>query len=690
MTGGNGVEIDGAGSDSGDHHHKISRRGIFGIGAAALAVTAVGASVTGCDSPGADDGAFAGVSDPSGHILDQHRRAAETLPFSDTADFADADRGWIGSLEPGVVRGAGDKVVWDNDSYGFLREPCPSSVHPSLWRQSGLVARQGLYEVVPGIYQVRGLDLSSMTLVEGRAGVVVIDPLISRETAAAALGLYRKHRGDRPVTGVIYTHAHVDHFGGVLGVTNPEEVRAGRCPVLAPAGFLEHAVSENVYAGPAMSRRAGYMYGAALPRGPKGQVGSGLGQTTSVGTIGLIPPTRDITRTGQEETVDGVRMVFHLTPGTEAPAEMNFYFPDHRALCMAENATHTMHNLITLRGAQVRDPRMWAGYLTEAINLFGHSAEVAFASHHWPTWGADRIVEYLSLQRDLYAYLHDQTLRLINQGYVGSEIAEMLELPPALRDAWHTHGYYGSLSHNVKGVYQRYMGWFDGNPAHLWELPPVESATRHVDAMGGADAVLDKARTAYRDGDYRWVAQLVNYVVFADPANTAAKQLQASTFEQLGYGAENATWRNFYLSGATELRNGSFGTPTSTDNAGLSAALTVEMVFDAIAVRVDGPRAWDRRMLMDWHIRDEHRTHRMELRNGVLVHYDLPPGPSGPVPDASFDLTRATLLRVVLGGGDFAAAVRSGDIRFTGDPALLQQLNALLDAPDPGFAIVTP
>lgn len=490
----NGVGGVPAGPEAGSGP-RVSRRGVLGLGAAALAATAVGA--TACDSSPADAHTYAEVTEPSDHIVAQHRQAAQTLPLSDTADLADADRGRIAGLDPGVVRDATGKVVWDNDSYAFLREPCPPSVHPSLWRQSGLVSKQGLYEVVPGIYQVRGLDLSNMTLVEGTTGVVVIDPLICRETAVAALALYRAHRGDRPVTGLVYTHPHVDHFGGALGVTTPDDVRAGRCPVLAPAGFLEHAVAENVYAGPAMARRSAYMYGAALDRGPRGQVGSGLGQTTSTGAIGLIPPTRDITHTGQEETIDGVHMVFQMTPGTEAPAEMNFYFPAHRALCTAENATHTMHNLLTLRGAPVRDPRMWAAYLTEAINLFGGSAEVAFASHHWPTWGADRVVEFLALQRDLYAYLHDQTLRLINQGYVGSEIAEMLQLPPALRDAWHTRGYYGSVSHNVKAVYQRYMGWFDGNPAHLWEHPPAESATRHVAAMGGADEVLKKGRRAY-------------------------------------------------------------------------------------------------------------------------------------------------------------------------------------------------
>ncbi|MEV0361273.1 alkyl/aryl-sulfatase [Nocardia fusca] len=676
-----------AGSEAGSGP-RVSRRGVLGLGAAALAATAVGA--TACDSSPADAHTYAEVTEPSEHIVEQHRQAAQALPLSDTADLADADRGRIAGLDPGVVRDATGKVVWDNDSYAFLREPCPPSVHPSLWRQSGLVSKQGLYEVVPGIYQVRGLDLSNMTLVEGTTGVVVIDPLISRETAAAALGLYRAHRGDRPVTGLIYTHPHVDHFGGALGVTTPDDVRSGRCPVLAPAGFLEHAVAENVYAGPAMARRSAYMYGAALDRGPRGQVGSGLGQTTSTGAIGLIPPTRDITHTGQEETVDGVHLVFQLTPGTEAPAEMNFYFPAHRALCTAENATHTMHNLLTLRGAPVRDPRMWAAYLTEALNLFGGSAEVAFASHHWPTWGADRVVDFLALQRDLYAYLHDQTLRLINQGYVGSEIAEILQLPPALRDTWHTRGYYGSVSHNVKAVYQRYMGWFDGNPAHLWEHPPVESATRHVAAMGGAEEVLKQGRRAYAEGDYRWVVQLADYVIFADPANIAAKQLQAAAFEQLGYGAENATWRNFYLSGAEELRNGPFGTPTTSDNAGLRTALTVDMVFDALAVRLDGPAAWDRRMIVDWLISDEQRTHRMELRNGVLVHYDLPAGHRGPAPDASFALTRAMLLGVLLAGRDVGAAVQSGSIGVTGNPGVLAQLKELLDTPDRNFSIVTP
>ncbi|MET7767584.1 alkyl sulfatase dimerization domain-containing protein [Nocardia sp. NPDC005366] len=630
------------------------------------------------------------ATEPSAIIAAAQRRAAGALPFADETDSADARRGFIAALDPGVVTMSDGTVVWDNDSYEFLRRPCPSSVHPGLWRQSGLVLEQGLFEVTGGIYQIRGLDLSNMTLVEGDSGVVVIDPLISAETAAAGLALYRAHRGDRPVTGLVYTHSHVDHFGGALGVTTEADVVAGRCPVLAPAGFLEHAVAENVYAGTAMARRAAYMYGAVLPRGPLGQVGAGLGQTTSLGTVTLIPPTVDITETGQREIVDGVPIVFQVTPGTEAPAEMNFYLPDHRALCMAENATHTLHNLLTLRGALVRDPHIWAKYLTESINLFAREADVVFASHHWPTWGTDRLVEYLALQRDLYGYLHDQTVRLLNQGCVGAEIAERFALPPAIDSAWHARGYYGSVSHNVKAIYQRYMGWFDGNPAHLWEYPPVESAQRHVEFMGGADEVLRKARVSYAAGDYRWVAQVVNYVIFADPGNTAAKELQASTFEQLGYGAENATWRNFYLSGAYELRYGTFGTPTTPNAPTVLAALTTEQIFDALALRVDGPKAWRHRLVADWHLTDEDRTHRLELRNGVLIHYDRPDSVKMPDPDTVFTLTRHTLIRVLLAGDDFGVAVAAGDIAIEGDPVTLADLIDVFDAPDPDFAIVTP
>ena len=410
-----------------------------------------------------------------------------SLPFDDTTDFDDARRGFLGRLEPAIVRAADGRVVWDNESYRFLDGPAPATANPSLWRQSQLNTIDGLFEVVPGIYQVRGFDLSNITFVEGDTGVLVIDPLISTEPAAAALALYREHRGNRPVVGVMYSHSHADHFGGVKGVTTQEDVDAGRCVVIAPDGFLEHAVSENVYAGTAMLRRAGYMFGAALERGPAGQIGTGLGQTNSTGTVSLIAPTDTIMATGETRVVDGIRMEFQVTPGTEAPAEMNTLFPDHGALWMAENATHVLHNVLTIRGAVVRDARVWARYLTEAIHLYGDRMDVVFASHHWPTWGRERALRFLGEQRDLYAYLHDQTLRMLNQGMNGAEIAEAIELPPALERAWHARGYYGSVSHNVKAIYQRYMGWYDGNPARLWQHTPAEQAKRYVAAMGGIE-----------------------------------------------------------------------------------------------------------------------------------------------------------------------------------------------------------
>ncbi|GAB89250.1 alkyl/aryl-sulfatase [Gordonia rhizosphera] len=621
-------------------------------------------------------------------VSDANTRARSDLPFGDTRDLADADRGFIAALDPPVISGPDGNPVWDCDEFAFLAEDCPTTANPSLWRQSELCARQGLFEVVERIYQVRGLDLSNMTIVEGDSGVIVIDPLISAETAAAGLALYRSQRGDRPVKAVIYTHSHIDHFGGVKGVITQESVDAGDCAVIAPAGMVEHAVAENVYAGTAMGRRAAYMYGAALPRGPRGAVGAGLGQSTSTGTATLILPTIDITSTGETHSIDGVTIEFQMTPGTEAPAEMNFYFPQMRALCMAENATHTLHNLLTLRGALVRDPHVWSRYLTESITIFADRSDVLFASHHWPTWGTEELTEFLELQRDLYGYLHDQTLRMLNQGRTGSEIAEDIALPPALENAWHTHGYYGSVSHNVKAIYQRYMGWFDGNPAHLWEHPPVESAKRHVEFMGGADEVLAKARKSFEEGDFRWVAQVVNYVVFADPDNPAARDLLADTYEQLGYGAECGTWRNFFLMGSYELRNGSVGTPTTTAATDIVGALTVDQFFDAVALRVDGPASWDAHIVIDWVFTDEQRRHRTELRNGLLVHFDVPT--DRPAAETTFTLTRPVLMRLLLGRLDPSSAVEDGTVAVTGDPGRFIELAGYLDRPDPGFAIVTP
>jgi len=586
-------------------------------------------------------------------------------------DFVNVDRGFIAALEPGVIKTPDGRAVWDSDAYAFLSAECPDTANPSLWRQGRLCARQGLYEVTEGIYQVRGLDISNMTLTEGDRGVIVIDPLICVETAAAALGLYRAHRGDRPVTGVIYTHSHGDHFGGVAGVTD------GDVPILAPVGFMEHAVSENVYAGTAMTRRAMYMYGATLPPGPAVQIGMGLGIAASTGTVSLFPPSVDITRTGQEETVDGVRMVFQLTPGTEAPAEMNFFFPQRRALCMAENASHTLHNILTLRGAVVRDARIWSRYLSEAISLFGAETDVVFASHHWPTWGNSTILRYLSEQRDVYAYLHDQTLRMLNQGHTGVEIAEMIQLPPVLEQAWHARGYYGSVSHNVKAIYQRYLGWFDGNPASFWQHPPVETAKRYVACFGGVEQVVAKAHDFVESGDMRFAVQLLQHAVFADPDDDAAKQLLAQVYERLGHSAGNGTWRNFYLTGAQELRTGITVTPVDL-GTGMAAALSIEQIFDTVAIRVNAPAAWQETITIDWVLEDG--PYRTTLRHGVLIHH--PAGDSAQ-PDLTLRLTKTQLLGLLAGQG-------LNGISHEGDPDALKRLLSHLDSPDPNFAIVTP
>ena len=604
--------------------------------------------------------------------------------MSDTRDFDAAQRGFIGKLSPCVIKDAEGRVVWDNDQFDFISGDAPDTVNPSLWRQSTLNSLQGLFEVVPGIYQARGFDMSNVTFVEGKDGVIVIDPLISNEPAAAALALYRQHRGERKVTSVIYTHSHIDHFGGVKGVTTQEDVDAGRVSIIAPEGFLEHAVSENVYAGTAMGRRAGYQYGAALPHTIQGGVGAGLGQSTSSGTVTLIAPTLTITSTGQEEVVDGVRIIFQMAPGTEAPSEMHFYFPDFKALCMAENATHTMHNILTLRGAVVRDAHAWSSYLTEAIDLFGAEAEVAFASHHWPTWGKSEIVEYLELQRDLYSYLHDQTLRMLNKGMTGIEIAEDFKLPPALENAWHAHGYYGSVSHNVKAIYQRYMGWYTGNPAQLWEHTPTEAGKRYVEFMGGADSVVDKAKTSFDSGDYRWVAEVLNHVIFTQPDHAAARELLADAYEQLGYGIENATWRNAYLSGAYELRNGSFGTPVQSSSPDMLGALTVPQFLDAIAIRVNGPKAWDLNLSIDLKVIDLKITYRLTLRNGVLVYSTFEQKTPA---DVSLAMPKAAVPMLLLGSVE---KITAAGIEIVGDSTKLATLFGALEAPDPDFAIVTP
>jgi alkyl sulfatase BDS1-like metallo-beta-lactamase superfamily hydrolase len=461
----------------------------------------------------------------------------------------------------------------------------------------------------------------------------------------------------------------------VLGVVDADT----DVPIIAPEHFLQHAVSENVYAGTAMIRRSYYYAGVSVPQDATGTLGIGLGAGGSTGTPGLIAPTLDITGTGQAEVVDGVRIVFQLTPGTEAPAEMNFYFPDKRALCMAENATHVMHNLLTLRGAQVRDPRIWSRYLAESIELFARDSDVVFASHHWPTWGTDAIITYLSQQRDLYAYLHDQTLRLINQGYTGSEIAEMIEMPPGLDHAWHTRGYYGSASHNIKAIYQRYLGWYDANPAHLWQHPPEAAGTRYTQALGGVDATVAKAREFRDQGDLRFAAELASHAVVAEPGHHGARELLAAILERLGYGAENGTWRNCYLMGAHELRADKIE-HTEVTSAGLAAALTITQLFDSIAIRINGPKAWGERLSIHWHFTDTHENYRMELSNGALIHY---PTTGNHAADLTVTLTKPQLLQLL------ATATPDG-IDISGDATALGRLISLTDNPHPDFAIVTP
>jgi len=488
---------------------------------------------------------------------------------------------------------------------------------------------------------------------------------------------------------VIYTHSHADHFAGAYGVTNDADVAAGRVPVLAPEGFVKEAISENVIAGPAMMRRAAYMYGGLLPADAQGLVGSGLGRTLPQnGEAGLIAPTDEIASTGEERTIDGVQIVFQMTPGTEAPAEMNFYFPQLRALCMAENCTCVMHNLYTLRGAQVRDGLAWSKYLHEALVDFDGKADLLFATHNWPVWGSEEIRDYLRAQRDTYRYLHDQTMRLANSGMTSLEIAEELELPPSLATTFNNRGYYGSVSHNAKAVYQKYLGFFDGNPANLEPLPPVDAAIKYVELMGGADAVVSKAREAYDAGDYRWVAQLVNHVVFADPNHTQGRELQADALEQLGYQAESGPWRNFYLTGAQELRHGgaSEGTVAPTSPLSVLRAMPIDMIFDSLAVRLDGPAADGRTISINWEFTDVEELWVLGLDHGAM-HYH-----HGTDDDAvaSLRLSRDTFAEILAERTDMVSAVSSGAVGIDGDAGVLLELFGLLEVPAARFNIVIP
>ncbi len=617
-------------------------------------------------------------------------RVAQSLPFSDRQDFADAQRGFIARPDVLSLRRPDGRPIWDLESYKRfigLDEPAPDTVNPSLWRNAQLNMLHGLFKVTDRIYQVRGYDLSNITFIQGDSGWIVFDPLISAETAKAAYALVTEHLGQRPVRAVVYSHSHVDHYGGVRGLVDENDVKSGKVRIMAPEGFLEHAVSENVIAGNAMSRRAVFMFGALLPRGPQGGVTAGLGQTTSSGTVTLIPPTDTIGRTGEERVVDGVRMVFQMTPGTEAPAEMNTWFPQFKAMWMAENTTCTMHNILTLRGALVRDPLVWAHHIGETVDLYGPQIEVKFQSHHWPVWGTDRAIAYLKKQRDLYKYMHDQSVRLMNSGYTGDEIAEMVTLPPELENFWAGRGYYGTLSHNTKAIYQRYMGWYDGNPANLHRLPPEAAAKKYVEYMGGETAVLQKAEADYAKGEYRWVAEALKHVVFANPANAQAKNLLADTLEQMAYQAESGPWRSAYLQGAYELRNGTpqLGAGAATGSADVIAAMPPRMLFDYLAVRLNGPRAAGKKLGLNLDFSDLGEQYGLSIENGVLNS-----GKPLAHPDATLTLTKATLTAIQTGRLSVDDAVASGNLEFEGRREAFGEFMGLLDPFPFWFNVVTP
>jgi alkyl sulfatase BDS1-like metallo-beta-lactamase superfamily hydrolase len=614
------------------------------------------------------------------------------LPFADKQDFEDARRGLIAPLpDNGVIRDKEGKPVWDLSGFSFIKEEAaaPETVNPSLWRQSQLLMYTGLFQVTDRVYQVRGADASNINFIEGDTGIIVVDPLISAETARAALNLYYQHRPQKQVVAVIYSHSHVDHYGGVKGVVSEDDVKAGKVKIIAPEGFLKAALDENVMAGTAMSRRAGYMYGVFLPPGPQGKVTMGLGLTVSTGTVTLIPPTDIITKTGQEMTIDGVNFVFQLAPDTEAPAEMHFYLPQLKLLCPAENCCHNLHNVYTLRGAKIRDALAWSKNLNETLERWGDKSEVMLNVHHWPVWGQKRLTDRLKKQRDMYRYLHDQTLRLANQGYTMTEIAEMIRLPEGLAKEWYCRGYYGSVNHDVKAVYVKYLGWFDGNPANLHPLPPVESSQRYVEFMGGPAAVIKKAQKYYDKGEYRWVAQVVNHVVFADPNNKAARELQAKALEQLGYQAESGPWRNFYLTGAQELRRGvakeDANTTASPDTI---LAMPLGLFFDYLGVRLNGPKAAGNTSTINWNFTDTKEQYVLALENGALNHTANKQVKDA---DATVTLTRAAFNEVILGGKpELEAKIAGGDIKIEGQKEKLGELLSLMDNFDPWFNIVTP
>ena len=619
-----------------------------------------------------------------------NRRVAESLPFDHDEDFELAARGRLAN-DPALQIPADDGgVAWDMTSYAFEEGESPDTVNPSLWRQAKLNSIHGLFEVTEGIYQVRGYDLSNISFVRGETGWIVLDPLITIESARAALALVNETLGERPVVAVIYSHSHADHFGGVRGVVQPQDVSAGRVRIIAPDGFVHHAVSENVLAGNVMTRRAAYMFGRLLPAGVQGRVDAGLGKTTSIGRVSILEPTDIIRETGKTLTIDGIEIVFQNTPNAEAPAEIMFYFPHRKAFYAAEEANAVLHNLYTLRGAQVRNGSDWASWLDEAIDLFGDEYEVVFGGHHWPRWGRESATAYLASQRDLYKFIHDQTLHLANKGLTPLEIAETLRLPDRIGRQWFNRGYYGTVSHNSKATYQLYLGFFDGNPANLNPHPPEQVGRRYVELAGGADALLSHARTAYARGDYRWVAEVVKHLVFAEPTNMSARWLEADALEQLGYQAESGPWRNFYLTGAQELRRMDSDAEdmiVPTVSPDILAGMSSDMFFDYLAVGLDGQKAADANMTIELEFSDREEQWLLEISSGVLRYYE---NRHVEDPTIALRISRSNFVGVLSGTASLPKLLMKDLAELDGGLIALAKFGRLFERASPDFEIVMP
>jgi alkyl sulfatase BDS1-like metallo-beta-lactamase superfamily hydrolase len=618
-------------------------------------------------------------------VQQAHATVAAAADLSDPASFADAKRGFIAAPK-GQVKDEAGNVIWDYDAFAFVQGQAPATVNPSLWRQALLNNQTGLFKVRDGIWQLRGFDLANITLIEGQTGWIVVDTLTSRETAAAAMAFARQHLGDKPVSALIFTHSHVDHFGGALGVIAADEAKARGVPVVAPVGFMDEATSENLMMGVAMGRRSMYMYGSRLPRDANGLVDTGLGKAVAYGRVGILAPTVVVDQPTQELTLDGVRFVFHNVPGSEAPAEFTFYLPELQAFCGAELMSHTLHNLYTLRGAKVRDALKWAGYL-EASLAHAAQAEVLFNQHHWPVWGRARIDDFIIKQRDVYRYIHDQTVRQMNAGLTGPEIADTMTLPKPLQDHLNVRGYYGTVRHNVRAVYQFYLGWFDAHPANLDALPPVEAGKRYVALAGGADKLVAAAQQAFDAGEFRWAAELLKHAVYADPKHRAASELMARCFEQMGYLAESAPWRNFYLTGALELRRGppDQGIPSSA-LLDMLQHTPIERFLEAMAANLNGPRAAEVSLKINLVFSDLSESHVLHIHHGVLHHHQAPPAADA---NATLQLTKAFFLQMLTGSAGAKELLLSEETKIEGSRIDLGRFFALLDKAPGNFPIIS-